>query len=136
MIVSLHVAIGGCAGLVTRSRLVALLLGPTVHLAADRIPHQDIPDRRFEIASGLACIGLLAARHGPLDPVTLGAVSSSAPDLEHVLPRLRPGGRMLFHDPGERGRLGGRLPTSVQLLLAGVILGRLLALPRTPPARS
>jgi hypothetical protein len=60
-------------------------------------------------------------RRGPFDPVTLGAASSSAPDLEHVLPRLRPGGWKLFHDGGA-DHLGG-LPASVQLLLAGVILG-------------
>ena len=134
MIVSLHVATGGCVGLLTGSRLAAVLLGPPVHLVADRIPHEDIADRRFEIASGLVCIGLLAVRRGPFDPVTLGAVSSSAPDLEHVLPGLRPGGRKLFHDHGGAGHLGG-LPVSVQLVLAGAILGWLLALERTPPAR-
>lgn len=125
MIVSLHVATGGCAGLLTGSRLGAVLLGPPVHLAADRIPHEDIAERGFEIWSGLICIGLLALRRGPFDPVTLGAASSSAPDLEHVLPWLRPGGRKLFHDAGEDH--AGGLPVSVQLLLAGAILGRLLA---------
>ena len=58
------------------------------------------------------------------DPATLGAAASSAPDLEHVLPFLRPGGRKLFHD-----RLGwhraGRFPVSLQLLLAGAILAAL-----------
>jgi len=133
VIVTLHVATGGCAGLLIRSRLGAVLLGPPLHLAADRIPHEDIADRRFEVASGLVCIGLLAMRRGPFDPVTLGAASSSAPDLEHVLPRLRPGGRKLFHDGGA-DHLGG-LPASVQLLLAGVTLGWLLALGRTSSAR-
>ena len=127
MIVSLHVATGGCVGLLTRSRLGALLLGPPVHLAADRIPHVDIDDQRFEIVSGLVCVGLLALRRGPLDPVTLGAAASSAPDLEHVLPQLRPGGRKLFHENGGGPVQPDGLPVSVQLLLAGVILGRLLA---------
>jgi hypothetical protein len=135
MIVLLHVATGGCVGLLTRSRLAAVLLGPPVHLAADWIPHEDIADRRFEIGSGLVGIGLLAVRRGPFDPVTLGAASSSAPDLEHVLPRLRPGGRKLFHQGEGVGQLGG-LPASFQLLLAGVIVGWLLALGRTPSARS
>jgi hypothetical protein len=45
----------------------------------------------------LAGLILLAARRGPLDPATLGAAASSAPDLEHVLPFVRPGGRKLFH---------------------------------------
>jgi hypothetical protein len=54
----------------------------------------------------------------------LGAVASSAPNLEHVLPLLRPRGRKLFHD-----RLGwhrsGRFPAALQVLLAGAILGAL-----------
>jgi hypothetical protein len=126
VIVALHVATGAVAGAASRSRLAALLLGPVLHLAGDRLPHQDIRSRRFEIGSGLAGLLLLAARRGPLDPATLGAASSSAPDLEHVLPFLRPGGRKLFHD-----RLGwhrsGRFPAELQLLLAGAILGALVA---------
>lgn len=54
MIVSLHVAIGGAVGALVRSRPLALLLGPPLHLAADRFRHEDIPDRSFEIGSGLA----------------------------------------------------------------------------------
>ena len=69
---------------------------------------------------------LLAVRRGLFDPATLGAAASSAPDLEHVLPFLRPGGRKLFHD-----RLGwhraGRFPVALQLLLAGAIIGALAA---------
>ena len=124
MIVALHVATGATAGAASGSRLAALLLGPVLHLAGDRLPHQDIRSRRFEIGSGLAGLLLLAARRGPLDPATLGAAASSAPDLEHVLPFLRPGGRKLFHD-----RLGwhrsGRFPVILQLLLSGAILGAL-----------
>src|SRR5207249_2722069 len=67
MIVSLHVAIGGAAGALMRSRPLALLLGPPLHVAGDRVPHEDIPDRSFEIASGLVALGLLAARRGPFD---------------------------------------------------------------------
>src|SRR6266513_5479572 len=126
VIVSLHVATGAAAGAASGSRVRALLLGPILHLAADRVPHQDFRSRRFEIGSGLACLVLLAARRGPLDPATLGAAASSAPDLEHVLPFLRPGGSKLFH-----GRLGwhrsGRFPVSLQLVLAGAILGLLIA---------
>jgi hypothetical protein len=105
-----------------------------MHLAGDRIPHEDIADRRFEIGSGLVCLGLLGMCRGPFDPVTLGAAASAAPDLEHVLPQLRPSGRKLFH----RGRAGhgGGLPASVQLLLAGAILGWLLPLGRTSSPRS
>ena len=126
MIVALHVATGAAAGAASGSRLAALLLGPILHLAGDRLPHQDIRSRRFEIGSGLAGVLLLTARRGPLDPATLGAVASSAPDLEYVLPFLRPGGRKLFHD-----RLGwhraGRFSAYVQLLLAVGILGTLIA---------
>ena len=78
------------------------------------------------IGSGLAGLLFLAARRGPFDPATLGAAASSAPDLEHVFPFLRPGGRKLFHD-----RLGwhrqGPLSAYLQLLLAGGILGALIA---------
>jgi hypothetical protein len=126
VIVSLHVATGAAAGAASRSRLTAIALGPFLHLAGDRVPHQDIGSRRFEIGSGLVCLALLATRRGLLDPATLGAAASSAPDLEHVVPLLRPRGRKLFH-----GRVGwhrsGRLSTEVQLLVAGVIVGALVA---------
>jgi hypothetical protein len=128
VIVSLHVATGAAAGAASGSRLAAVMLGPVLHLAGDRLPHQDIGSRRFEIGSGLAGLVLLAARRGPLDPATLGAAASSAPDLEHVLPFLRPHGRKLFH--GRRGwHRSGRFPAGLQLLLAGAILGALVARP-------
>lgn len=126
MIVALHVATGAAAGAASGSRLAAVLLGPVLHLAGDRVPHRDFHSARFELATGVAGIALLAARRGPLDPATLGAAASSAPDLEHVLPFLRPGGRKLFHD-----RLGwhrdGPFPAYLQLLLAGAILAALSA---------
>ena len=126
VIVALHVATGAAAGAVSGSRLAALLVGPVLHLAGDRVPHEDFHSARIEIGTGLAGILLLAARRGPLDPATLGAAASSAPDLEHVVPLLRPGGRKLFHD-----RLGwhreGPFPAYVQLLLAVGILAVLVA---------
>jgi hypothetical protein len=126
MIVSLHVATGGAAGLLAGSRAGAVLLGPPLHLAADCVPHRDIPDRGFEVVSGLVCLALLAVRRGPFDPATLGAASSSSPDLEHLFRWLRPGGKKIFN-PGLGGsRHGRRLPTGVQLVLAGAILGWLL----------
>ena len=91
----------------------------------DRVPHRDFRSTRFEIGTGVAGIALLAARRGPLDPATLGALASSAPDLEHVIPFLRPSGRKLFHD-----RLGwhreGPVSAYAQLLIAGVILAALV----------
>jgi hypothetical protein len=97
VIVALHVATGAAAGAASGSRLTALLLGPVLHIAGDRVPHRDLHSRRLEIGSGLAGILLLAARRGPLDPATLGAAASSAPDLEHLIPLLRPRGRKLFN---------------------------------------
>ena len=126
MIVSLHVATGAAVGSLAGSRVRALLLGPPTHLLGDRLPHQDIASRRFEIASGVACLGLLALRRGPFDAATLGGFAASAPDLEHVFPAFRPGGRKLFHR-----RLGwhraGPFPANAQLLLAGAIVGVLIA---------
>jgi hypothetical protein len=126
VIVSLHVATGAAAGAATRSRLLALILGPILHLLGDRVPHEDIDSRRFEIASGLVCLALLGGIRGALDPATLGAAASSAPDLEHLFPSLRPRGKKLFH-----GRYGwhrsGRFRAEAQLLLAGVIVGALIA---------
>ncbi len=126
MIVALHVATGAAAGAASQSRTVALLIGPLLHLAADGVPHEDLHSPRIDIGTGLASLCLLAGRRGLLDPATLGGAASCAPDLEHILPSLRPGGRKLFHD-----RLGwhreGRFPVSLQLLIAAGILGVLLA---------
>ena len=128
MIVSLHVATGAAGGALTRSRPAAVALGLVLHALGDRMPHQDIGSRRFEIRSGIVCAVALAARYGPLSPVTIGALAASAPDIEHVLPLPRPGGRKLFPSHRVRGwhRSGG-LPASVQLLTAGAILGALAA---------
>jgi hypothetical protein len=125
VIVSLHVAIGGAAGAILGSRPLALLLGPPLHVAGDRVPHEDIPDRSFEIGSGLVTLSLLAARRGPLDAAVLGGAAASMPDLEHVVRWLRPRGEMLFHRG--RGRHGVGISAEAQLLLAGATVGCLLA---------
>jgi len=93
----------------------------------DWIPHEDIPDRAFEIGSGVAAVLLLGAARGPLDPAVTGAIAASCPDLEHVLRFPRPGGRKLFPSHRLRGwhRSGG-LSAPVQLLLAGFLIGVLL----------
>jgi len=113
-------------GAAVRSRTAAALLGIPLHLAGDRVPHHDIHNRRFEIVSGVAIVGLVAARRGLGDPATLGALTACAPDLEHIIRLPRPGGSKLFH--GRRGwhRSGG-LSTRAQLLLAGLLTGWLLA---------
>ena len=130
MIVSLHVATGAAVGAAVRSRTAALLIGPFLHVAEDRVPHEDIADRRFEITSGVAGVLLLAATRGPFDAATVGALAASSPDLEHVFPLLRPRGRKLFHGREGWHRSGG-LSTAVQLVLAGAIIGSLLG--RRPP---
>jgi hypothetical protein len=127
VIVSLHVATGAAGGALAGSRRAALALGPLRHRAGDRLPHQDIGDRRFEIGSGVAAVMLLAAARGPLDPAVAGALAASAPDLEHVFRFPRPGGRKLFPSHRLRGwhRAGG-VSAPAQLLLAGFLLGLLL----------
>jgi hypothetical protein len=130
MIVSLHVATGAAAGALARSRRRALLIGPFLHLLADRIPHEDIPSRRFEITSGAASLVLLAACRGPFDAATLGAVAASAPDVEHVVPFVRPRGQKLFHRRDDWHRSGG-ISAPVQLLIAGGTIGSLLSRQRS-----
>jgi hypothetical protein len=128
VIVSLHVATGAAGGALTRSRPAAIALGLVLHALGDRMPHQDIGSTRFEVRSGVVCVLALIARHGPLSPVTLGALASSAPDVEHIFPLPRPGGRKLFPShriPGWH-RPGG-VPAWAQLLAAGAILGVVLA---------
>jgi hypothetical protein len=124
VIVSLHVATGGAVGALLRSRSLALLLGPPLHVAGDRVPHEDIPDRSFEIGSGLVALGLLAVRRGPLDPAVLGGAAAAMPDLEHLMPWLRLRGEKLFH---RGGRHGVGISAEAQLVLAGAIVGGLLA---------
>lgn len=133
MIVSLHVATGAAGGALAGSRLRALALGPLLHLAGDRLPHQDIASERFEIASGVAGVLLLGISRGPLDPAVVGAVASSAPDLEHVLRLPRAGGRKLFPSHRIRGwhRAGG-VPAWAQLLTAGTVIGLLISGRRRP----
>jgi hypothetical protein len=124
VIVSLHVALGGAAGALVRSRPLALLLGPPLHMAGDRVPHEDIPDRSFEAGSGLVALGLLAALRGPLDPAVLGGAATAMPDLEHVAPWLRVRGKTLFHRG--RGRHGAGISVEAQLVFAGAVVGFLL----------
>lgn len=129
MIVLLHVATGGCAGAASGSRWRAAAIGPLLHLAADAIPHEDIPSRTFETASGVAALLLLARRRG-IDAATVGAAAASAPDLEHILPLPRPGGRAIFpsHRWPRRTRFRG-IPAWLQLVAALAILGRLAQAP-------
>jgi hypothetical protein len=127
VIVSLHVATGAAGGALAGSPLGAIVLGPVLHLLGDLIPHHDLPSRRFELWSGVACLAAIAAVRGPLDPATLGAVAASLPDAEHRYRLPRPGGRKLFPSHRFHGwhREGG-LPAWAQLAAAGVLLGLVL----------
>jgi len=92
------------------------------------VPHEDIDSQDFELRCGVLGVLALAVVRGPLDPATVGAVTSTAPDLEHVLRLPRPGGRKLFPShriPGWH-RPGG-LSAEAQLLIAGALLGGVLA---------
>lgn len=128
MIVSLHVATGAAGGALTRSRPAAAALGLALHALGDRIPHRDIDSFNFELRSGVTCLLAIAARYGPLSPVTIGAAAASAPDIEHAIRLPRPGGRALFPSHRIEGwhREGG-IPAWAQLLAAGAIVGYLLA---------
>jgi hypothetical protein len=123
----MHVATGAALGATAGSRGRAVALGLASHALADAVPHTDIESRRFEIGSGLVLLGLLAFHLGPLHPAVVGAAAASAPDLEHVLPLPKPGGRALFPSHRVEGwHRGGGLPASLQLLAAGVIVAVLL----------
>ncbi len=128
MIVSMHVATGAAGGALVGSRSRAVALGLLLHAAADSIPHGEIPSRRFEIWSGVGLLGLLAAARGPFDPAVVGGAACAAPDLEHVLPLPKPGGRDLFPSHRFEGwhREDG-VSAWVQLLVAGVIVGLLVS---------
>jgi hypothetical protein len=99
-----------------------------LHAALDVVPHEDIPSRRFEAAGGVAAVLLLLATRRGVDAAVVGAVTSSAPDLEHVLPLPRPGGRPLFPSHRRPHRSGGAavVPAAAQLVLAAGILGALV----------
>ena len=136
MIVSLHVATGAAVGALTRSRLAAAALGPVLHAAGDRMPHQDLSDENWEIGTGLVLVSVLAAVRGPLDATVVGALAASAPDAEHLVPFPRAGGRKLFPSHRVPGwhRAGGA-PAWLQSLAAGALLGAILATGRGRAAR-
>jgi hypothetical protein len=128
MIVSLHLATGALGGALVRSPAAAAALGPLLHLLGDRMPHEDIDSQRFELRCGVLGVLALAVVRGPLDAATVGAVAATVPDVEHVIRLPRPGGRKLFPShriPGWH-RPGG-LTAEAQLLMAGALLGGVLA---------
>jgi hypothetical protein len=126
MIVAMHVAAGAAVGALTGSRGGAVAVGLVLHGLQDAVPHEDIPSHELETASGTFLLIVLALRRGLLDPGVLGGAACAAPDLEHVLPLPRPGGRELYPSHRIDGwhREGG-VPAWAQLLAAGVIVAAL-----------
>ena len=120
-------ATGALAGALIGSRRGAVAAGVALHLAGDVTPHRDFPSRGFELGSGVVGVLALALARGFGDPATIGAVASSVPDLEHVLPFPRPGGRKLFpsHRWAPLHRSGG-VTAEAQLVLAVAVLAALL----------
>ena len=111
-----------------RSPLAAAVVGPVLHFLGDRVPHEDIDSKGFELRCGVLSVVALAVVRGPFDAATVGAATAAAPDLEHVVRLPRPGGRKLFPShriPGWH-RPGG-LSAEAQLLAAGFLLGAVLA---------
>jgi hypothetical protein len=131
VIVAWHVASGAAAGAAAGSRGRAIAYGALLHVVADAIPHWDIASRRFELRSGVLMLGTLALLKGPLDPSVIGAVASSAPDVEHVVRLPRPRGRKLFPSHRWHGwHKSGGVPASAQLLAAGFLFGLVAFRPR------
>lgn len=128
VITSFHVASGAAGGVLAGSRARAIPLGMLLHALADRVPHRDIPSRRFETMSAVGAALAVAAARGPLSPAFAGAVAASAPDLEHVVRMPRPGGRKLFPSHRFHGwhRAGG-VSATAQLVAAGFLLGLVIA---------
>jgi hypothetical protein len=126
VIVAMHVAAGAAAGALLGSRGGAVAAGLALHGLQDAVPHHDIPSRRFEAASGLLLLSVLALRRGLFDPAVLGGAACAAPDLEHVLPLPRPGGRELYPSHRIEGwHSEGGVPAWAQLVAAGVIVAAL-----------
>ncbi len=115
-------------GALVRSPWAAAAVGPLLHFLGDRVPHEDIDSMGFELRCGVFGSLALAVVRGPLDAATVGAVTAIAPDLEHVIRLPRPGGRKLFPSHRIAGwhRPGG-LTAEAQLLIAGALLGAVLA---------
>jgi len=137
MIVSMHVAGGALAGALAGSRAGAAIAGLTLHGLQDAVPHEDIPSREFETASGVVLLGALAIRRGPFDRCVIGGVACAMPDLEHVLPLPKPGGRELYPSHRFDGwHQKGGIPAWVQLVAAAVVVGALTIRGKEPRCRS
>jgi hypothetical protein len=127
VIVAFHVATGAAVGAALGSNSEAALAGLALHAVGDAIPHQDFDSLRFETASGLGLLALLALRRGLFDPAVIGGAFSAAPDLEHVIPHPGHSKSKLFPSHRLDGwhREGG-ISAPLQLLASLVIVGVLI----------
>ena len=127
VIVAMHVATGAAAGAAVGSRGEAAVLGLVLHALGDAVPHRDFESLRFEAATGLGLLALLALRRGVTDPAVIGGALSAAPDLEHVVPHPGHDGPKLFpsHRIESWHREGG-ISAPLQLLLSVVIVALLV----------
>lgn len=121
-----HIASGAAVGTTLQSRLAAVIVGVWLHYLGDKIPHEDVTSRRFEVVTGLGAMAVLAYTRGPFSPSTICGAFASAPDLEHILPFPEFGGKKLF--PTHRGNHPtGGVPVWIQLVGAGAVLGSVAA---------
>ena len=132
LIVAFHAASGAAAGSASQSTLLALAVGPILHVAADRVPHRHPGHDVWEYATGAVALGLLVRRRGLLDAATIGAIAAVAPDLEHLLPH-KPERRKRFHNRPGSDRVGPNgLSVAAQLFLSAALLAPVLR----PPTRA
>lgn len=135
MILAVHIPVGALAGRWTRKAPAAFGCGVLSHAALDVIPHTDPFGERAEIAWTAAMLGLVAAVTRLDGRALAGAVGGALPDLEHLMPWVRKGGRTVFPTHHASWRLHGSLPTrfelgaAAQLALAAAATARLARAP-------
>lgn len=135
MIQLAHVATGALAGRGRTSLRDAFLAGLATHAAMDVIPHGEVHDDQFELVTGAAGVLVLAARYGWTSPITIGAIGSVVPDMEHVpslvglrTPPLFPTHRFAVLHGWETKPLA--IPAWLQAVLGGAVIGIFVAIGR------
>ncbi len=141
MIQLAHVATGALAGRGRSALRDAFLAGLATHAAMDVIPHGEVHDDYFELVTGAAGVLAIAARYGWTSPVTIGAIGSIVPDMEHIpqlvgirTPPLFPTHRWGILHGWETKPLA--LPAWLQAVLGGAVIGVLVATVRRAAARA
>jgi hypothetical protein len=138
VILAVHIPAGALAGRRARKGPAAFGWGVLSHAALDLIPHKDPFGERAEIAMTAAMLALVAALTRLDGRALAGAIGGALPDLEHLMPWVRQGGRAVFPTHSS-ARLHGSLPTRVelggaaQLAIAAALMARLALVhaPRT-----